>query len=100
MTVSLLLGAAVMRVKFTEKALEAKRRQALQDGKDVLLWDTELRGFGAKLSVHGRLSWLVQKWIGGVHGGSKRIVIGHCPPKDLATARKDALGIIAQVHQN
>jgi integrase len=80
-----------MRMPITTRAIEALHRQALRQGKDQFLWDTGLKGFGAKATAKGHVSWLVQKWEGGRDGKAMRIVIGHYPQMTVDEARIEAL---------
>jgi integrase len=81
----------------TSRTIQALSREAVERGKPVYAWDSALRGFGIKASPQGTLSYLVQKWVGGRGGVSKRIVIGHHPAWDLKQARKEAGSIIGDV---
>jgi integrase len=84
--------------KLTKRELETVQRASKAQNRVFFLWDSELKGFGARVSP-SRTSWLVQKWIGGRGGKAKRIVIGHAPPVALDDARKKAAAIISEVHQ-
>jgi hypothetical protein len=66
------------------------RTASRRTGKSAFLWDTELRGFGLRVSANGHGAWLVQKWIGGRRGKLKRIIIGHLPPMTVEEARSKA----------
>jgi integrase len=82
-----------MQGKLTTRAVEALRKQAQTEARALFLWDTELRGFGARASGYGRVSWLVQKWGGGRWDGggkAKRTVIAHYPPMGVDEARRQA----------
>ena len=61
------------------------------------LWDDKLKGFGCRIATDGRVSWLVQKKIGGREGKATRVVIGHSPPMELAEARTAAEIAIGEV---
>jgi integrase len=75
-----------MKTKLTQKTIEAQIKA--NEGKVVYLWDTELSGFGARLSPSGEVSWLVQKFIGGRGGRAIRQTIGRAKDAlDLADAR-------------
>ena len=65
--------------------------------KPSFLWDDKLKGFGCRIAADGRVSWLVQKKIGGREGKATRVVIGHSPPMELAEARTAAEIAIGEV---
>jgi hypothetical protein len=75
------------KAKITERVIDTLRTASRRTGKAAFLWDTELRGFGLRVSVNGHGTWLVQKWIGGRRGKLKRIAIGHLPPMTVEEAR-------------
>lgn len=81
----------------TSRTLTAVSSEAVERGQPVYAWDSALRGFGIKASPQGTLSYLVQKWVGGRGGASKRIVIGHYPAWKLDKARTEAASIIGDV---
>ena len=87
-----------MKGKITARAVEALRKQANKNGSDVFLWDTELQGFGAKASAHGRVSWVFQHWLGGRGGKAKRIAFGQSPPMGVDEARKEAEKLRGEVN--
>jgi hypothetical protein len=76
--------------KITTKGIDALRRKAPAQGKPLLVWDTELRGFGAKVWPSGQVAWLVQRWVGGKGGKAKRVVVGRYPGMPLDAARVEA----------
>jgi hypothetical protein len=78
------------KAKITERVIDTLRSASRRTGKSAFLWDTELRGFGLRVSVSGHGTWLVQKWIGGRRGKLKRIAIGHLPPMTVDEARLKA----------
>jgi hypothetical protein len=73
--------------KITERVIDTLRTASRRTGKSAFLWDTELRGFGLRVSANGHGTWLVQKWIGGRRGKLQRIAIGHLPPMTVEEAR-------------
>lgn len=83
-----------MQGKITLAAINRAKRKAKAQEKNTYLWDTELKGFGAYVSKHGTVSWLVQKWQGGRKGRVRRITIGRSPPMELKEAREEAAPII------
>jgi integrase len=85
------------KTKITVRALDALRSDAKRRSATAYVWDSELRGFGARVSASGQTSWLVQKWVGGRGGRAKRVVLAHYPPIDLDEARKLASIAIGDV---
>lgn len=65
-------------------------------GKQLLIWDTEMRGFGLRVSPGGAKSYILQRRLAGTKR-SLRITIGRAD--DLATeaARRKALAIASQL---
>ncbi|MDQ0997030.1 integrase [Phyllobacterium ifriqiyense] len=85
-----------MKLKLTQKAIETQVKGL--DGNAVYLWDTELSGFGARLSPSGEVSWLVQKFIGGRGGRAVRQTIGRAKDgMELTDARKLAVSEIGDI---
>ena len=78
------------KAKITERVIDTLRVASRRTGKSAFLWDTELRGFGLRVSANGHGTWLVQKSIGGRRGKLKRIAIGHIPPMTIDEARSKA----------
>jgi hypothetical protein len=78
------------KAKITERVIDTLRTASRRTGKSAFLWDTELRGFGLRVSANGHGTWLVQKWIGGRRGKLKRIAIGHLPSMSIEEARSKA----------
>ena len=76
--------------KLTDRTISSLRREAAAASKPVILWDTELTGFGASASPNGKVSWLFQHWVGGKAGKAKRTVFGHLASMDSDEARKRA----------
>ena len=86
-----------MRTKLTAKAVE-RHKAPTKTGKQALIWDTELKGFGLLLS--GKTSsktFIVQRDLPG--GKTRRVTIGSVAEIDLAKAREEAAGIIHSMRQ-
>jgi integrase len=67
-------------------------------GKDIYLWDSELRGFGLKVTPAGKRTYLVQYRLGGRRGRTRRVTIGqHGSPWTPDKAREQAKLILGQV---
>lgn len=68
--------------------------------KENYLWDTDLKGFGVKVTAAGSISYLIQYRMGGREAKTRRFTIGsHGSPWTPTTARLEAerlLVIIAQ----
>lgn len=64
---------------------------------DRLFWDTQLRGFGLKVTVAGTKTYVVQyRTSGGRHGKARRVTIGkHGSPWTAEAARQEAQRILA-----
>ena len=73
--------------------------KALKSGaKDICLWDSELRGFGVKMTPAGTRTYLVQYRVGGRRGRTRRVTIGqHGSPWTPDKAREQAKRILGQV---
>jgi integrase len=66
--------------------------------KDLYLWDTDLAGFGVKVTPTGHKIFLVQYRLGGRAGKVRRVTIGkHGSPWTVDGARKEAQGILGEV---
>lgn len=74
----------------TTKLLHSHIRQASTNGLTITLTDTELRGFGARISPTGRVTWIATKSIGKGKGSMQRVVLGHYPGMNLDAARLEA----------
>jgi integrase len=86
-----------MRGKITKRSVDALKAAA--DGAEAVLWDTELRGFGARVQRGGAKSYVLHYRAGGGRGAPlRKLTIGrHGSPWTPETARKEAktlLGII------
>src|SRR3712207_1159293 len=83
-----------MRLKLTKRSIDA----FVPAEKDQLVWDTDLKGFGLKITPAGRKIYVLQTRQG--HGRSRRLTVGpHGSPWTVEEARKEAvrlLGLLAQ----
>jgi integrase len=83
-----------MRVKLTATAV-ARLRAPTPNGRQEIVWDTDLRGFGILISgVTPAMSYVVQKKL--IGGASRRITIGATNVLPLAHARTRALEILRE----
>lgn len=71
----------------TPRVIEASKAKATHNG--LYLWDSELKGFGVRISPTC-VTWLAQKSIGKGKGSTQRIVVGHYPALSLKEARLKA----------
>ncbi len=69
-------------------------REAKSNGKDTILFDKALSGFGLRIHPSGRKVWIVQARI---EGRSRRIVIARHGEMDLAQARRRARDMLARI---
>jgi integrase len=81
-------------VKLTKTAVDNAKPEAA----DWFLWDTELKGFGLKVSKGGRKSYVCQyRTAGGRSGDDRRLTIGqHGSPWTVETARSEAKQILGR----
>ena len=83
-------------VKITKRVVDA----AMATGKNHFLWDTEVKGFGLKVSATGKRSYIFQYRTGGRESATKRFTIGeHGSPWTPDLARKEALRLAGLVRQ-
>ncbi|MCH7540791.1 MAG: tyrosine-type recombinase/integrase [Proteobacteria bacterium] len=82
-----------MKVKITKRAVEAIAPGA----RDVFLWDTELPGFGCKITPRGARVYVLQYWAG---GRARRYTLGrHGQTMTTEEARREAMrlkGVVAR----
>ena len=69
-------------------------RESESNGKDTILFDKALPGFGLRIHPSGRKVWIVQARI---EGRSRRIVIGRYGEMELAQARRRARDLLARI---
>lgn len=68
--------------------------------RDTFLWDTDLRGFGLKVTPAGNKVYLVQYRLNGRAGKTQRVTIGnHGSPWTPAKAREEAERLLIAVRQ-
>lgn len=81
-----------------EKILKSTVDRLTTGAKDILVWDTELPGFGLKVTPAGAKVYLVQYRTGGRGSPTRRVTIGkHGAPYTAETARKAAKTILGRV---
>jgi len=62
-------------------------------GKQRLIWDTELRGFGVRVAPGGMRAYIMQRRVG---NKERRVTIGRADEMSAEAARKKALGMASQ----
>lgn len=68
--------------------------------KENYLWDTDLKGFGAKITAAGSISYIIQFRMGGREAKTRRFTIGtHGSPWTPTTARLEAERLLVIVAQ-
>jgi integrase len=83
-----------MRGKITKRTVDATN----PGERDVFLWDTDLRGFGLKVSPAGSKVYLVQYRLGGREAPTQRYTIGkHGSPWTPDKAREEAVRLLGRV---
>lgn len=85
--------------RLNSKLLDRYRVTAKETGRTLFVWDKTLQGFGATFTPKERISWVVQRWMGGKDGKSKRVVIGSYPAMGLDAAKIEAGKLIAAHRQ-
>jgi integrase len=68
--------------------------------KDTYVWDSELSGFGLKITPSGRKVYMLQYRIGGRKGRTRRVTIGTHGAITTEQARSDAQALLRQVLRN
>jgi len=88
-----ILGTCMATVRITKRSVDAARPQAA----DFFLWDTDLSGFGLKVSPAGRKSYIVQYRLGGRAGKTQRLTIGQHGVLTAEQARVEARRLLGEV---
>lgn len=81
-----------MKTKITKRAIESIQSV---EGKDFLVWDSDLKGFGCKITPAGKRIFVLQYRVG---GRQRRFTIGQLGALTVDQARREAtrlLGVVA-----
>jgi integrase len=86
-----------MRDKITKRSVDALKPGT--DGAEVMLWDTEVKGFGVRVQRGGSKSYIVHYRAGAGRGAPlRKLTIGkHGAPWTPETARKEAKRLLGMV---
>jgi len=83
-----------MKGKVSKRSVDALKPRT---SGDVWLWDTELRGFGARVMPSGAKSFVVSYYAPGLHLVRRRVTLCTFGPKSADEARGDAKLLLARV---
>ena len=88
-----------MRAKITKRSVDALR--PTEDGREAVLWDAELKGFGVRIQRGSVKSYILHYRIGAGRGAPlRKLTIGkHGSPWTPETARAEARRLLAIVAQ-
>lgn len=82
--------------KITQRSIDA----VITSQSDGFLWDSGIKGFGAKFSRLGAVSYVLQFRMGGRESRTRRYTIGtHGSPWTATTARSEAERLALQIAQ-
>ncbi len=82
--------------KITKRAVD----ELTPNGGTQFLWDTEIKGFGVKMTAAGAISYLLQFRLGGREAKTRRYTIGnHGSPWTPTTARSEAIRLFLIIAQ-
>lgn len=86
-----------MRGKITKRSVDALKAAA--DGAETVLWDSELKGFGARVQRGGAKSYVLHYRVGTGRGAPlRKLTIGkHGSPWTPETARKEARTLLGTI---
>ena len=84
-----------MRTKLTKTVVDARK----PSGSDQIIWDSELRGFGVRVSPNGVRTYIVQYRTGGRGSTTRRYKLGRHGALTVDQARNEAQRILGEVAQ-
>jgi hypothetical protein len=87
-------GLPFMLTRITKRAIDALRPVA----KDQFLWDSDLKGFGVKVTPAGNKVYILQYRKGGRGAPTKRVTIGRHGALTPDQARKEAARLLTIAH--
>jgi integrase len=82
-----------MLAKITKRTVDATKASAT----DVFVWDSELKGFGLKVTPKGRRIFVVQYWAPALHRVRRRVTLGTYGPLTVEFARDAAQRLMGRV---
>src|SRR6185437_16736990 len=87
-------GYTMSTTRITKRTVDA----AQASDRVIWIWDSQVRGFGLKVTPNGQKIYVVQYRTGGRETTTRRYTIGkHGSPLTPETARQEAVGIKVQV---
>jgi len=81
-----------MRIKLTKRTVDA----AAASSKAEFIWDTDLKGFGLRVSPKGRKVFVAQYRVRNAGGPARRVTVGHYGTLTVEQARIEAKRILAE----
>lgn len=87
------------KTKITKRSADQLARDAIEAGKTLLIWDTDLSGFGARATAKGTLSYFVEYRLGGRQGRCRRMTFARHGVLTPDQARRKALTLKADLAQ-
>jgi integrase len=84
-------------LKITKREIDRLRKQATDtNGVPLTLWDSDLKGFGCRISTSGKVSWTICKRLGAGGSKAKRVwhAYGDLETMTLDDAKAHALGLL------
>ena len=91
------LPKSPQKTSLTNRLVASKIKEAVAKGISLTLRDGDVRGFGARISPTGRVTWIARKAIGRGRGSTQSLTLGHYPGMSLEAARLDAGLAIARL---
>src|SRR3954453_13194313 len=82
-----------MRQRITKRAVDSVAPAA----KDAFIWDTDVPGFGLKITPAGRRTFIIQYRLGGRSGSTKRLTLGQYGVITAEEARAEAKKLLGTV---
>lgn len=86
-----------MRGKISKREIEAVLTDVRSSGKEVYLWDVQIKGFGARVAPTGTVSFIFEYRLGGRKGRTQRLSIGKLGDFTPDQARRQAEALRGRV---